>query len=85
MEIPPLFYEIVLNAIVSLPALPWLVPAPRPTWRILLVRFLMGGGGFALFFLGIQTASPLTAAVMSQLGLPITTVLSVTMLGERIY
>jgi drug/metabolite transporter (DMT)-like permease len=45
----------------------------------------MGGGGFALFFLGIRTASPSTAAVVSQLGLPMTTLLSVFMLGERIY
>jgi drug/metabolite transporter (DMT)-like permease len=45
----------------------------------------MGGGGFALFFLGIKTASPSSAAVVTQLGLPITTLLSVAMLGERIY
>jgi drug/metabolite transporter (DMT)-like permease len=71
--------------IVAVLALPWLLPAPRPRWRILLVGFLMGGGGFALFFLGIRTASPSSAAVVSQLGLPITTLLSVAMLGERIY
>ncbi|WP_200901925.1 DMT family transporter [Microvirga vignae] len=71
--------------IVALLALPWLLPAPWPTWRILLVGFLMGGGGFALFFLGIQTASPSSAAVVGQLGLPITTLLSMAMLRERIY
>jgi O-acetylserine/cysteine efflux transporter len=85
MEIPPLFYAAVRFGIVALLALPWLLPAPRPRWRILLVGFLMGGGGFALFFMGIKTASPSSAAVVSQLGLPITTLLSVAMLGERIY
>lgn len=86
MEIPPLFYAAVRFGIVAILALPWLLlPVPRPRWRMLLVGFLMGGGGFALFFLGIKTASPSSAAVVSQLGLPITTLLSVAMLGERIY
>jgi drug/metabolite transporter (DMT)-like permease len=85
MEIPPLFYAAIRYGIVAILVLPWLFPIPRPTWRILLVGFLMGGGGFALFFLGIRTASPSSAAVVTQLGLPITTLLSVAMLGERIY
>lgn len=85
MEIPPLFYAAIRFSIVGLVALPWLLPAPRPTWRMLLVGFLMGGGGFALFFLGIRTASPSSAAIVSQLGLPITTLLSVAMLGETIH
>ena len=85
LEIPPLFYAAIRFGIVAALAIPWLLPAPRPWWRILLVGFLMGGGGFALFFLGIKTASPSTAAVVSQLGLPMTTLLSVFMLGERIF
>ena len=85
MEIPPLFYAAIRFGIVAIVALPWLLPAPRPIWRMLTVGFLMGGGGFALFFLGIRTASPSSAAVVSQLGLPITTLLSVVMLGERIH
>jgi len=85
LEIPPLFYAAIRFGIVALLAIPWLLPAPRPRWRILVVGFLMGGGGFALFFLGIKTASPSTAAVVSQLGLPMTTLLSVFMLGERIF
>jgi len=84
MEIPPLFYATIRYGIVAMLALPWLLPAPRPRWRILVVGFLMGGGGFALFFLGIKTASPSSAAVVAQLGIPITALLSVVMLGERI-
>jgi O-acetylserine/cysteine efflux transporter len=85
MAIPPLFYAAIRYGIVAMLALPWLLPMPRPTWRILLVGFLMGGGGFALFFLGIRTASPSSAAIVSQLGLPITTLLSVAILGEKVY
>lgn len=84
MEIPPLFYAAVRFGIVALVAAPWLVPFPRPPWRVLLVGFLMGGGGFALFFLGIRTSTPSSSAVVSQLGLPFTALLSVTMLGETI-
>src|SRR5918995_3560104 len=84
MELPPLYYAAVRYGIVALLALPWLLPMPRPTWRILLVGFLMGGGGFALFFLGIRTASPSSAAVVSQLGIPITALLSLLILRERI-
>ncbi|MBF9196496.1 DMT family transporter [Microvirga terrestris] len=84
MEIPPLFYAAVRFGIVAVLALPWLLPAPRPRWRILLVGFLMGGGGFALFFLGIRSASPSSAAVVSQLGIPITALLSLLVLRERI-
>src|SRR5918993_550641 len=84
MEIPPLYYAAVRYGIVALLAVPWLLPTPRPRWRILLVGFLMGGGGFALFFLGIKTATPSSAAVVAQLGVPITVLLSAAMLKERI-
>lgn len=84
LEAPPLFYAAVRFAIVAVVCIPWLFPAPKPMWRLILVALLMGGGNFALLFVGFQTATPSAAAVVSQLGLPITTLLSVVMLGERI-
>ncbi len=82
--VPPLFYASVRFALVCLVTLPWLLPAPRPIWRIVLVALLMGGGNFALLFVGLKSASPSTAAIVVQLGVPMTTLLSVLMLGERI-
>jgi O-acetylserine/cysteine efflux transporter len=82
--VPPLFYASVRFLLVSLVTLPWLLPAPRPLWRIILVALLMGGGNFALLFVGLKTASPSTTAIVTQLGVPMTTLLSVLMLGERI-
>jgi O-acetylserine/cysteine efflux transporter len=64
--------------------LPWLLPMPRPRWRLLVVALLMGGGNFALLFIGLQTATASAAAVVIQLGVPITTVLSMVMLGEQV-
>jgi len=83
--VPPLFYASVRFLLVSLVTLPWLLPAPRPLWRIVLVALLMGGGNFALLFVGLKTASPSTTAIVTQLGVPMTTLLSVLMLGERIH
>lgn len=44
----------------------------------------MGGGSFAILFVGLQTVTPSEAAIVSQAGVPITTLLSIVMLGERI-
>ena len=82
--VPPLFYALVRFALVAAATLPWLLPAPRPMWRLIAVASLMGGGNFALLFIGLKTASPSAAAVVLQLGVPMTTVLSMLMLGEKV-
>ena len=84
-HVPPLFFAAARFAIVLVVTLPWLRPMPRPAWRIVLVGALMGGGNFALLFLGLKTASPSSAAVVLQAGVPITTLLSILILGERIH
>ena len=84
-QVPPLFFAAIRFAIVFSVTLPWLLPAPRPRWRIVLVGLSMGAGNFALLFIGLQTASPSMAAVVIQAGVPFTTLLSVVMLHERIH
>lgn len=84
LGVPPLFYAAVRFGVVALAVFPWLFPMPRPAWRLIVVALLMGGGNFALLFMGLQTATPSAAAVVGQVGVPITTLLSVLMLGERI-
>lgn len=81
---PPLFYAAMRFLVVVVATLPWLLPAPRPLWRMIAVGLLIGGGNFALNFIGLQTTTPSALAVVSQLGVPIATILSVIMLGERI-
>ncbi|ONF95834.1 DMT family transporter [Sphingomonas jeddahensis] len=83
--VPPLFFAAVRFAVVIAATLPWLLPMPRPRWRIVIIGLLMGAGNFALLFVGLQTASPSAAAVVIQIGVPFTTLLSVVMLGERIH
>lgn len=84
MHVPPLFFGLLRSAAIALAVLPWLLPMPRPGWRTVTVGILMGGGGFALFFVGLKTASPSAASIVSQLGVPTATLLSVLVLGERI-
>jgi drug/metabolite transporter (DMT)-like permease len=81
---PPLFYTALRFAVVVAVTFPFLLPMPRPRWRLLVVALTMGGGNFALVFLGLKYATPSSVAVVSQLGVPITTLLSVVMLGEHI-
>lgn len=84
LDVPPLFFGMLRSAAIAVAVLPWLLPIPRPAWRTLLVGILMGGGGFALFFVGLKSASPSAASVVSQLGVPTATLLSVLVLGEKI-
>src|SRR5437879_10346549 len=85
LGLPPLFYAAVRFGIVAVATLPWLWPMPRPGWRLVVVALLMGGGNFALLFIGLKTSTPSAAAVISQLGVPMTTLLSMGMLSERIH
>jgi O-acetylserine/cysteine efflux transporter len=82
--VPPLFYAALRFGIVVLVTLPWLLPMPRPAWRIGAVGLLLGGGSFAMMFIALQTVTASAAAIVIQAGVPITTLLSVLMLGERI-
>lgn len=84
LAVPPLFYAALRFMIVLALVFPWLRPVPKPLWRIVAVGLLMGGGSFALVFLGLKNAAPSAVAVVSQLGVPMTTLLSMVMLGEKV-
>ncbi|MDP1630587.1 MAG: DMT family transporter [Caulobacter sp.] len=82
--VPPLFYAGARFMVVMLCMLPWLLPAPKPIWRMIVVCQLIGGANFALMFMALKTASPSAASIVIQLGVPMTTVLSMLMLGEKV-
>jgi drug/metabolite transporter (DMT)-like permease len=84
MNVPPLFYAALRFALVAFLVSPWLLPMPRPRWRLIAVALFMGAGGFALLFVGLKTSTPSAAAVVSQAGAPCTTLLSMALLGERV-
>jgi drug/metabolite transporter (DMT)-like permease len=84
LHVPPLFFTALRFGIVALATLPWLLPMPRPAWRVLLIGLFMGGGSFGLMFIALTWVSPSEAAVVVQISVPITALLSIFMLGERI-
>ena len=84
LEVPPLFYAAARFVIVGACLVPFLFPAPRPIWRLVLTAFLMGGGNFGLMFVGLKYSTPSAAAVVLQLGMPLTLILSMVFLNERI-
>jgi drug/metabolite transporter (DMT)-like permease len=57
---------------------------PRPRWKIIVIGLLMGAGSFGLMNIGLISATPSSAAVVVQIGVPSTALLSVIILGERI-
>ncbi|MFO1256677.1 MAG: DMT family transporter [Sphingomonadaceae bacterium] len=83
-HVPPLFYTALRFAIVLVCTLPWLRPVPRPLWKIASLGILMGGGNFALMFVALKWVSASEAAIVVQTSVPMTTLLSILMLGERI-
>lgn len=83
-QVPPLFFTAVRFAVVALVTLPWLLPIPRPAWRLLLIGLFMGGGSFGLMVAAMKWVSPSEAAIVVQASVPITALLAVAMLGERI-
>ena len=58
LEVPPLFYAAARFAILTVVLIPFLRPAPRPIWRLVVTALLMGGGNFALMFVGLKMSTP---------------------------
>ncbi len=84
LGIPPLFYGCLRCLVITLAVFPWLYPMPQPRLRLVAASFLIGGGSFAIYFVGLRDSTASSAAIVTQIGLPITTLLSVVMLGETV-
>lgn len=83
MQVPPFYYAGIRFVLVALVLSPLLWPLPRPFGPIVAIGFLMGASHFGLLFLGLTASTPSSAAIVLQLGIPLTTLLSVLFLGER--
>jgi drug/metabolite transporter (DMT)-like permease len=83
-EVPPFFFSAVRSCVVLLATLPWLLPMPRPRRRVILIALLLGSVSFTMIFLALRTATPSTVGIVSQIQVPITTVLALTILRERL-
>ena len=84
LAVPPLFYAAMRALIVVACLLPLLRPLPARLWQVLLVGFAISGGSFALLFVGLESASPSAAAIVSLSGAPLTVLFAILLLGERV-
>lgn len=83
-EIPPVFFAAVRSALVALVLIPWLRPLPAELGRTVLVSLLLGGGSFALLFVGLRTASASSAAIVSLTSAPAAVLFAIAFLGETV-
>lgn len=84
MGVPPLFYAAARTVMVGALLIPLLRPLPPDLPRVLLVTLLIGGGGFALIFLGLRTATASSAAVVILAQTPLTILFAVALLREHV-
>lgn len=84
LGVPPLFYALARSMIVIVILAPLLRPVPRDLPRIMAVGLAITGGSFSLFYLGLQSASPAAAGVVTLSGAPLTVLFAIIFLGERV-
>ncbi|MEZ6010500.1 MAG: DMT family transporter [Hyphomonas sp.] len=84
LNIPPLFFAAIRFAGVALFLIPFLRPVPEKLFTLFLISIMIGSLNFALLFMGLRSADASAVAVTGQLGVPISTLMSMAFLGERI-
>lgn len=81
---PPLFYAAARSALVALLLMPLLRPLPQKLGAVMLTGLAISGGSFALLYMGLITATPSAASIVSLAGAPMTVLFAILILGERI-
>jgi len=64
--------------------LPFLRPIPKQLGTLFLISFFIGSGHFALLFVGLTDAEASSAAIVGQLAVPFSTLMSMAFLGEKV-
>lgn len=81
---PPLFFAFLRFALLYAFLAPWLLPLPKRMGPVIGAALTMGAIQFALLFIGLRYATPSTVAIVTQLAVPFTTLLSIIFLHERV-
>ncbi|MEM7767349.1 MAG: DMT family transporter [Pseudomonadota bacterium] len=84
MAVPPLFFAAVRFFGIALVLVPFLRPMPREIGTLFLISICIGAVHFALLFMGLANAEASAVAVVGQLGVPFSTLLSMMFLGETV-
>jgi O-acetylserine/cysteine efflux transporter len=84
-EIPPLLFTTLRFAVLAVLTVPFLRVVRGKMGAMVVAALLSGGLNFALMFGGLALAQNVSSvAIAGQLGVPITTMLSVALLGETV-
>ena len=83
-SVPPIFFAAVRFLGVAALLIPFLRPVPKDIRMLFFISFFIGAGHFALLFVGLANAEASAAAVVGQLGVPFSTLMSMAFLGEVI-
>lgn len=84
LAMPPLFYAGLRSLLVALALAPMLRTIPKHLGRVMLVGLSISGGSFALLFVGLETASPSAAGIVSLAGAPLTVLFAILFLREEV-
>lgn len=82
--VPPIFFAAIRFLGVAVLLIPFLRPIPKDIKTLFWISFFIGSGHFALLFLGLANAEASAAAIVSQLGVPFATLMSMAFLGETV-
>ncbi|MEO1405150.1 MAG: DMT family transporter [Pseudomonadota bacterium] len=82
--VPPIFFAAVRFLLVGALLIPFLRPVPKDIRTLFLISFFIGSGHFALLFVGLANAEASAAAIVGQLGVPFSTLMSMLFLGEKV-
>ena len=82
---PPLLFGGLRFALIVLVLFPFLRVLKGRMREIVIIALCAGPIGFGLFFLGLASADASVVAIVTQLGVPISTIMSVLILKEQIY
>jgi O-acetylserine/cysteine efflux transporter len=81
---PPLFFAFLRFILLYAMLAPFLRPIPKQMGPVIGAALTMGAVQFALLFIGLRYATPSAIAIVVQLSVPFTTVLSIIFLSERV-
>lgn len=80
----PIFYA-ALRALLTVVVLGYLLrPLPKNWPLVCAIGLAIGGGSFALFVIGLSYANPSTAGIVGLSGAPMTVLLAMLLLGEKV-
>lgn len=82
--VPPLFFACIRFALLYAMLAPWLLPVPKKLGPVFGAAMGMGAIQFAFLFTGLHYATPSSIAIVVQLSVPFTTIMSVMFLKERV-